>query len=124
MTFIKNRHGDNSYMFGMSSTTNQTGVWHQAENADEMYPIAQKEVFRGADGETWEKFSFADYGEVISVWLNDELLLLGNDPNPFGSGEIWMDFVSSDEVKILLDNLVICSLTEPYKPYVPEEEEE
>lgn len=122
MTFFKNCHGDNSYLFGMSSTNNPTGVWHQAEDGDAMYPIAQKEVFKGADGETWEKISFADFGEVLSVWVNDELLLLGNDPNPYESGEMWMEFTSSDEVKISLDNLVICSLTEPYKPYVPEEE--
>ena len=81
------------------------------------------QIYKGADGEAWKKNSFADFGEVISVGVNDALLLLGNDPNPYKSGEMWMEFTFSGEVKISLDNFVICGLTEPYELYVLEEEE-
>ena len=49
---MKNRQGDNSNMFGMSSTNNPTAVYHQAEDGDDKYPIAQKKIIGGADGKT------------------------------------------------------------------------
>jgi hypothetical protein len=122
MSFYKNKtNDDNSYIFGMTSVDSGTGISHQAANPDEMYPVAQKEMFRATAGERWETFSFADFEGILTVWVDDELLLIGGDPNPYPEGEMWMEFTSEVDALVQMDNLVICGLTAEYEPYIPEE---
>ena len=73
------------------------------------------------DGETWEKLSFSVFDGVIDVWIDGILISGVNDPNQFEFGGMSITMTESEE-SIAFDNLVVCSLTEPYVPLEQAEE--
>jgi hypothetical protein len=71
------------------------------------------------DGETWEHFSIVYYDGALDVYRDDELWLGIDVDDPFypsGSAS-----VASQNSEFHLDNIVFCSLSEPYVPPVVEE---
>jgi len=76
---------------------------------------------RAADGETWEKISLVYFEGEIEIWKNDELLLATHDEDPLEKGTTRIE-VSPTEDRLLLDNIIVCGLSEPYAPPVPEED--
>jgi len=85
-------------------------------------PLAGREQ-RAADGETWEKISLVYFEGEIEIWKNDELLLATYEEDPFEKGTIRIELTSTEN-KLLLDNIIVCGLSEPYAPSVPEEKAE
>ena len=97
----------------------QDGVMIQREEPDGPPSLAMREQ-RAPDGETWEKFSLVYFEGEIEIWKNDELLLAVHEENPFEKGTISMELTPTED-RLLLDNIIICELTEPYAPPVAEE---
>ena len=73
-------------------------------------------------GETWERYSIAYYNGAIDVYRDGELWIetIVEDP-------LYLDgnfSIASNFGQVFLDNMVICSLNEPYTPAVVDEEAE
>ena len=77
-----------------------------------------------SDGDTWEKFSLVYFEGLVETWINDELFVGASDADPYKDGSISMAFQTPSGDVTLLDNLIICELTEPYAAPVVEEVEE
>lgn len=67
------------------------------------------------DGMTWEHISLSAYEGLFDLWINNELLIGVTDPEPYGSGNVSF-YMMDHTTPALIDNLVICGLTEPYDP--------
>ena len=74
-----------------------------------------------SDGETWEKFSLVYFDGMVEVWINDELFVGVTDNDPYLDGSISMAFQTPSGGYTLIDNIIICELTEPYAPPLVEE---
>jgi len=73
-------------------------------------------------GETWERFSIAYYDGAIDIYRDGELWLETTIEDPlYPDGNISL---SANFGQVFLDNMVICSLNEPYTPAVSAEDAE
>jgi hypothetical protein len=70
----------------------------------------------------WQHVAIAFFEGSLEFWIDGELILALDDPNPLGPGAIQVLVNSPGEVSSF-DNLVICGLTEPYSPPPPEDGE-
>lgn len=80
----------------------------------------QASAYRGFNEKEWISVAIAFYDNSLEFWINDELYLALDDPDPIPSGGLMMHFTQPGAIASL-DNMVICELTEPYAPPVTEE---
>ena len=85
------------------------------------YDLGRLLSLPAADGESWDAITIAYYEGMIDVYLDDELVVGITDEAPAPEGGLSINFESPDDISLALDNLVICSLSEPYTPPVDEE---
>jgi len=80
----------------------------------------QASAYRGFHEKEWISVAIAFYENSLEFWINDELYVALDDPDPIPSGGLMMHFTQPGAVASL-DNMVICELTGPYAPPVTEE---
>lgn len=71
----------------------------------------------GEDG--WHRLAIAYFNGNIDIWIGDTLVLGVTDRAPLESGALALE-TSTTEGVTSYDNLVICSLAEPYAPAAPQ----
>jgi len=77
-------------------------------------------AYRGFNDFEWVNVAIVFYENALEVWVNDELYTAFDDSDPFPTGNLMMHF-SPQQGAVSLDNMVICELTQPYTPEIPEE---
>ena len=78
-------------------------------------PDHKASAYRGFNNFEWTSVAIAFYDNALEFYINDELYVALDDPEPIPSGELMMHFTEPG-AKASIDNMVICELTEPYVP--------
>lgn len=75
---------------------------------------------RGYNEMEWTDAAISYFDGSLEFWINNELYIALDDPNPIPEGRI--GFVThSQGAPFSMDNLIICELTKPYAPPAAEE---
>ena len=100
----------NSYIAVFSRDGN---TWLQREGPSE--PVWPARFLASPDGVTWEHVSLSTYEGAFDFWIENELILGVDDPEPLGPGAISIELTEHTQ-PFYVDNIVICGLTDPYEP--------
>ena len=68
----------------------------------------------------WTNLAIAFFDNAVEVYVNNELYMALDDPDPLPPGGIYLE-IGRGGSAVSFDNMVICELTEPYAPPVTEE---
>ena len=63
----------------------------------------------------WQHVDIAYFDGSVEFWLDDEMLLALDDPDPIKEGVIGLGIWNLDAPNSF-DNIVVCSLSEPFAP--------
>jgi len=101
--------GDHSYI-AVFIGNGQTFLQREGPNS----PVWPSRFLTRPDGETWQHISLSIFEGAFDLWIDNELILGVDDPEPFGPGAISIELTEHAQ-KFYVDNIVICGLTEPYE---------
>ena len=89
---------------------------HRIKDPGEI-PLFSKEYF--IEKNTWHQVDMSTFEGMVELWLNGNVLVSFEDPEPLPGGTINIGIygIQGPEQTIYFDNLVVCELTEPYQPY-------
>jgi hypothetical protein len=63
----------------------------------------------------WQRIAIAYFEGAVDVWIDGQLVLGVNDPEPLERGGLWLE-INPSPVSISFDDIVVCSLNGPYQP--------
>ncbi len=106
--------GDKKYLIRFQPGGEGVQIMHQEGE------VHHATAYRGYNNFEWISVAVVFYGNALEFYVNDELYVALDDPDPIPTGGIMMHFTQPGSA-ISLDNMVICGLSEPYIPPVSEE---
>jgi len=109
--------GDRKYLIRFQPGGEGIQIIHQEG------PEHKTSAYRGFNNFEWISVAIAFFENALEFYINDELYVALDDPDPIPSGGFMMHFTEPG-AKASIDNMVICELTEPYVPVIAEESSE
>jgi hypothetical protein len=74
--------------------------------------------------DTWQHFNITYFDGSVEIWLDGELIVGYDDPDPIIEGNFGFILFPGEQpiTATLFDNIVVCSLSEPFQPIAESEE--
>jgi len=80
------------------------------------YPLAEAPPRPNPNG-VWQRFAFAYFNGALDLWIDDELIVgADHTDGPIEAGGFGFIISEITDANIAFDNMVVCSLNEPYAP--------